>query len=160
MATWCYNTVHFSGDEQTIKEIDLLFNKMKRYEDQTREGQLPTFIESDEGHFHYISNEDSSVNYETKYRQNTDILVQIADHFEVNFLYEYYEPEMWIYGQATYQEGVLSDICIDPEQTEDVEYLGLEGYRFEGRSYETDMEIMELLLERKKNELDTRRHRR
>lgn len=157
MANWCYNTVQFTGDDQKIKEIDRLFRAMADMEKQTREGQLPAFIAEHEGYLHDIHVEDGTISYETKWVQNTDILLQIADHFQTGFWHEYYEPGMWIYGQATYQEGVLSDVSIDPEDVELVEYRENEGYLFEDRPYETDMEIMELLFERKINGLGNER---
>ncbi|QGN22505.1 hypothetical protein [Elizabethkingia anophelis] len=159
MANWCYNVVQFSGDEQKISEIDALFKAMAEREKQTREGQLPPFVEAGEGYFHDIYVEDGTIRYETKWVQNTDILVQVADHFRTGFWHEYYEPGMWIYGQAEYGSEGLSDVSIDPESVELIEYRESGGYRFEGQDYETDMEIMELLFERKIEGLEQERGR-
>jgi hypothetical protein len=151
MTNWCLNTVRFFGEEQKLREIDWLFNVMDIQQDKTRQGQLPPFIDANQGYFYDIVVEEGEIKDETLTGQNTDILVQIADHFGVGFLHEYYEPGRWIYGEAVYKDQMLSDICIESEDVSLVEYRGDEGYLFEGRSYQTDMEILELLLERKKN---------
>src|SRR5690606_40371348 len=94
MANWCYNVVQFSGDEQKISEIDALFKDMAEREKQTREGQLPLFVEAEEGYFHDIYIEDGTICYETKWVQNTDMLVQIADHFRTGFRSEEHTSEL------------------------------------------------------------------
>lgn len=113
-------------------------------------GQLPPFVEAAEGHFFDIRYEQDTINYETKWAPNTATLVEIADHFQTDFVYEYYEPGMCIFGEATYQKGMLTDISLNHTDFELFEWDEKEGYRFGGHSYETDMEILEILLERKK----------
>lgn len=157
MANWCYNVVQFSGDEQKIKEIDALFNEMSEREKQAREGQLPPFVEADTGYMFDIYVQDGYISYETKWVPNTAVLVQIADHFQTGFIHEYQEPSMYIYGEATYQEGELSDVSLDDEDINRFHYEDDIGYVYEGETYESDMEIMELLLEKKKEGLDSSR---
>ncbi|OYD43649.1 DUF1281 family ferredoxin-like fold protein [Sphingobacterium cellulitidis] len=157
MANWCYNVVQFSGDEQKIKEIDALFNEMSEREKQAREGQLPSFVEADTGYLFDIYVQDGYISYETKWAPNTDVLVQIADHFQTGFIHEYQEPGMCIFGEATYQDKELVDISLDDNDLELFHYEDDIGYVYEGQTYESDVEIMELLLEKKKGGLDSPR---
>lgn len=161
MANWCQNTVEFSGNEQRLKEIDWLFKAMAVLEKDTRVGQLPPFVDNDalvgagEGHFVGIHIYDGTVDYETKRMPNTGILVQIADYFQADFRYAYYEPGKKIFGEATYRQGILTDISLDQGDFE-LFREDEEGYQFEGQSYDGDVEILEILLERKKTGRDTR----
>jgi len=64
---------------------------------------------------------------------------------------------MGVFGEATYENGTLIDHCLDYEDFARFDY-GDDGlYTFEGESYESDMEILELLLDRKKEGLDSSR---
>ena len=157
MANWCNNVVQFSGDEQKIKEIDALFNEMALMEKETRHAQLPSFVRSDDGYCFDIRAEEGTIYYDTKWVPNTAALVQIADHFQTGFVHEYSELAMGIFGEASYENGVLTDHHLDYEDFTRFDY-GDDGlYTFEGESYESDMEILELLLDRKKEGLDSSR---
>ena len=59
MANWCFNTIVFEGNEETIKQIEKLFQAMKSKEEQTKQGQLPEFITDENGgyFFNVYSNE-------------------------------------------------------------------------------------------------------
>lgn len=155
MPNWCFNVVQFSGDEQKIKEIDALFNEMALMEKQTRHAQLPSFVRADDGYCFDIRAEEGTIYYDTKWVPNTAILVQIADHFQTGFVHEYSELAMGIFGEASYENGALTDHYLDYEDFTRFDY-GEDGlYKFEGQSYESDMEILELLLDRKKEGLDS-----
>ena len=71
MANWCSNTIVFEGNEETIKQIEQLFQAMKSKEEQTKQGQLPEFITDENGgyFFNIYSNEgDTGIfQYETKW---------------------------------------------------------------------------------------------
>lgn len=157
MANWCYNTVQFSADDQKMEEIKSLFNAMAKLEEETLRGQLPTFVTSEDGYLFDIRVEEGTIYYATKWVPNTGILTQIADHFQTGFVQEYWESGMWIYGEANYDQGVLTNTSLDAMDFELFEYDERDGYQFEGQSYETEMEIMELLLERKKEGTDSSR---
>lgn len=96
-----------------------------------------------------------TIYYDTKWVPNTDILVQLADQFGVGFVHMYSEFAMGIFGEANYGQGILTDARLDHEDFSRFEYDESGVYLFEGQSYETDMEILELLLERKKTGPDS-----
>lgn len=154
MANWCTNTVFFNGNSNKLEEIEQLFNEMALREKETREGQLPSFIQSTEGYCHDIYTEDGTIYYETKWVPNTDILVQIADFYQVDFTHEYSELGFDIFGEANYEQGVLKDVRLEEEDFElfETDEQGL--YTFMGTSYEIEEELLFDILEWKKDQLD------
>lgn len=63
------------------------------------------------------------------------------------------EPDNWVYGEAVYKDGVLKDAWLQPEDFESfdmTEEEGQEGWLFGGRLYESDYEIKDVLLDRRK----------
>lgn len=68
----------------------------------------------------------------------------------VDFIYDYEESGNLIYGRATFSNNLLTDIYLEGEDFEKYQYYEESGsYHFEGDKYDTDMEILEILLERK-----------
>lgn len=154
MANWCVNTVFFNCDPDKLEEIEQLFNEMAFREKETREGQLPPFIQSAEGYCHDIDTEDGTIYYETKWVPNIDILIQIADYYQVDFTHQYSELGFYIYGEANYEQGVLKDVRLEEEDFELFERDEQGAYTFMGTSYEIEEELLEDLLEWKKDQLD------
>lgn len=160
MANWCNNNVQFTGEAQQLEELVLLFEKMISKEKQTGHGQVPPFVDPDGGYMFNIYTDDGVIYYDTKWVPNTEILVNIADQFQLEFLTEYSETAMGVFGEARYEHGVLTVVSLDH-----VDFMLFECdeegiYTFEGTLFESDIEIMELLLERKKNQDETHRFKR
>lgn len=84
----------------------------------------------------------------------TDILVQLADYFQVGFTHEYSELGFDIFGEATYEHGVLKDVRLEKEDFDLIETDEHGMHTFMGETYEIEEEILEDLLERKKDELN------
>lgn len=91
MPNWCNNIVQFNGDCQKIDEIKWIFQAMALFEKQTRFGQFPPFVQSDRGHFLDIDVEGTTIYYQTHSFPNTDILIEIADRYQVGFMHHYRE---------------------------------------------------------------------
>jgi len=157
MANWCVNTVFFNCDPDKLEEIEQLFNEMALREKETKEGQLPPFIHSGEGYCHNIYAEDGTIYYETKWVPNTDILVQIAGYYQVDFTHQYSERGFDIYGEANYEQGVLKDVWLEEEDFDLFEINEQGIYTFMGTLYEIEEELLEDLLEWKKEQLDNPR---
>ena len=154
MANCCNNTVVFEGSEEAIKQIQQLFRVMKEKEEKTEEGQLPDFSNDINGGYFfniYWSEGDEGVfQYETKWSPNTEVLRNIAEQYKVNFIQDYEEMGNLVYGRASYQNGILDDVCLSDEELET--YLfdeETDTYHFEGETYDSEYEILETLLERK-----------
>lgn len=156
MANWCYNTVQFDCDARTMKKLETLFGKLAKREQMDGCGQLPDFSKQQDGWLFSIRWEDDTLYYETQWSPNIGVMREIADHFGAGFIHEYEESNMWIFGRAIYQEGVLTEIGLDDsdfDQYDCDEETGI--YLFEGREYENSYEILETLLDRKQQSIST-----
>lgn len=110
MANWCSNTIVFEGSEETIKQIEKLFQTMKSKEEQTKQGQLPEFITDENGgyFFNIYSNEgDTGIfQYETKWSPNIEI-VQILKELS-NRRHHRDECKYWLdFGNSQHTGQVL-----------------------------------------------------
>lgn len=154
MANWCFNTIVFEGNEETIKQIEQLFQAMKSKEEQTKQGQLPEFITDENGgyFFNIYSNEgDTGIfQYETKWSPNIEIVQKTAAYYQVNFVQNYEEISNLVYGRVTFTDNVRTDIYLENEDFEQYQFdEETDTYSFEGEIYDSDCEILETLLERK-----------
>ena len=112
MANWCSNTVAFEGNETALEQVKLEFIKMQIRENEENCGQLPEFIsDKNRGYFFDILLEDGDYifNYQTKWSPNTEILLQIAERFKVDFIYNYEEIGNQIYGVTVYSKNELTE---------------------------------------------------
>ncbi len=156
MTNWCSNTVVFEGSPETIEQIKWLFQAMATKEQQEQKGQLPEFTSQNNGGYFfdlYLDNDNTEVfQYQTKWSPNIEIVQKIAEHYKVDFVQDYEEMGNLVYGQATYNNGILQDIYLEDEDFEQYEYdEETDNYLFEGETYNNDTEILEILLERKIN---------
>ncbi|MDE5437619.1 hypothetical protein KRE47_08000 [Elizabethkingia meningoseptica] len=154
MANWCSNKIVFEGKYEAITAIQEVFQMMKNKEETSEQGQLPDFITEDNGGYFfniYWNESDEGVfQYETKWSPNTEAVRLIADLYGVEFTQEYEEMGNGIYGKATYSEGIVDDTALTDEDLEQYQYdEENDRYHFEGEEYESDSEILEMLLTRK-----------
>ena len=159
MANWCSNSVAFEGNETALEQVKLEFIKMQIRENKENCGQLPKFVsDKNRGYFFDILLEDGDCifNYQTRWSPNTEILLQIAEHYKVDFIYNYEEIGNQIYGVAVYSSNELTEICLEEEDFEQYDYHEeTDTYSFEEESYESDYEILEILLKRKIKNMQT-----
>ena len=153
MANWCSNSVAFEGNETSLEQVKLEFKKMQNCENKENCGQLPEFVsDKNRGYFFDILLEDGDCifNYQTRWSPNTEILLQIAEYFKVDFIHNYEEIGNQIYGVAVYSNNELSEIYLEEEDFEQYKYNEeTDTYSFEEENYESDYEILEILLKRK-----------
>ena len=152
MANWCSNSVAFEGNETALEQVKLEFRKMIAKEQKENCGQLPEYISDKRGYFFDLIWEESdcTFSYQTKWSPNTEILLQLAEHYKVDFIYNYEEIGNQIYGVAVYSNNELSEIYLEEEDFEQYDYHEeTDTYFFEAENYESDYEILEILLKRK-----------
>ena len=153
MANWCSNSVAFEGNETALEQVRLEFIKMQILENEENCGQLPEFIlDKKRGYFFDILLEDGGCifNYQTRWSPNTEVLTQIAERFNVDFILDYEEIGNQIYGVSVYSNNELTEICLEEEDFEQYDYQEeTDTYSFEEENYESDYEILEILLKRK-----------
>jgi hypothetical protein len=153
MPNWCSNIVEFKGDEKQIESLKELFEQMAQKEKETEQGQLPDFIAKEKGgYFFEIAWDNDYLSYQTKWSPNIAIVTELADNYQVGFVQSYSEPGMCIFGETNYDGKTLTDVSLTDEDYEQITFdEENETYLFEGDTYESDYEIWETLLERKKD---------
>ncbi|MHA4895778.1 DUF1281 family ferredoxin-like fold protein [Pedobacter sp. PWIIR3] len=148
------NIVQFIGEPVQLDKIKSLFTTLSEREQSERCGQNPDFIIDPENYFFEIRWEDENLYYETKWAPNIQDVKLIADYFQVGFTHEYEESGMEIFGQATYLKGKLTEIDLDQDDFALIEMQEDDsGYLFEGELWNSQQEVLELLLERKKSNI-------
>lgn len=150
----------FEGTAEAIEQITQLFKSMAEQEQKDNCGIYPISQDTHGDYFYNISQDNESAGvfqYETKWSPNTDAVKQIAEHFKVNFTQDYEELGCLVYGQAIFEEGILTDTCLDSQDFDSYELdEETDTYHFEGTEYDSEWEILDTLLERKsENQLNT-----
>jgi hypothetical protein len=113
-------------------------------------------VPSDTGYLFNLYWNDDVLTYQTKWIPNIAVVKAIGEHFNINYLHSYYELGCLVYGEASYQNGLFSTVVLDPEDFDlyDTNPEDEDTWVFEGQVYESDHEILEILLERKKEKLN------
>lgn len=151
MANWCSNTVEFIGEHSQFEELTSFFDSMQKKQRKDGKGQLPDFEINGTGYLFGIRWEYGVLYYETKWSPNVNVIVAIAEHFKMGFIYRYIEPGNCICGEAGYKDGILTDVALDQDDLALYEYCDDDHtYYFENQRYEISDDILEILLERKK----------
>ncbi|OYD43648.1 DUF1281 family ferredoxin-like fold protein [Sphingobacterium cellulitidis] len=155
MENWCCNSVQFSVEPGALREITWLFRAMSALEKETGQGQRPPFIEGNEGYIHHIDFFDRNIFFETPSVPNIGLLVQVADRYGADFALDYHELGCAVFGEADYMQGTLTDIRLGLEDFEQFSYdLQEQAYVYEGLYYDSDAEILEMMLAIKKEQQD------
>lgn len=151
MPNWCMNFVEFVGEPASVEQIKDLFDVLAKKESEERCGQQPDFVTDPQNYFFEIRWDDGYLYYETKWAPNIQDVKLIADHFQVGFIYQYEESGMEIYGEAVYLNGTLTEVDLDQDDFALIEEKeGYDGYLFNGEFFDSQQDILELLLQRKK----------
>ena len=78
---------------------------------------------------------------------------------KVDFIYYYEEIGNQIYGVTVYSNNELKEICLEEEDFEQYDYQEeTDNYFFEEEKYESDYEILEILLKRKIENYENHRY--
>ncbi len=152
MPNWCNYILFFTCSKVKERKLKQFFTDLAKKEQKEDKGQLPEFCNSEVGFLFFIRWENGILYYDTRWSPNIEVLVEIAEHFVVDFTYKYSELMMQIYGECTFTKGVLKDYSLDAEDFEqfDVNPDDEDTYLFEGSVYDSEFEIVDILLARKK----------
>jgi hypothetical protein len=152
MANWCYNKITFEGSSNVIEQLKKLFEALAEKEVKEEHGQLPDFVQNGERFMFCINWEYDTLSYETRWSPNVEEMKQVADFFKTNFTYYYEELGNLVYGVVRYENGVLTDTFLDSADFDLFEENeGSDTWTLEENIYESEYDILELLLERKEN---------
>ena len=152
MANMCSNCVIFSGNPKAIEDVKALFKEIEDQQEATGQWHLPPYVTAESGHMQDICINDNTINYETMWSPNLQGLVQIANHFNLDFVSYYDEMSNGIFGEASYIKGTLIDVCLDAE---DMVAYGFDAanqvFTYNGQEYENETPIFEKMLDEKKS---------
>lgn len=167
MANWCYNSVDFSGPQEKLEELSNIIRFLENKSNLTNSGVIPDFIESypelmTKDNMLYIFDIDYSeysfdyVSFSSKWSPALDTVYEIGKKLGLSFKHFYDDSSNLIYGTSFYnnETGEYRNIYLDDDDFNKVEEhydeeLGVDWYSFEGKEYELKEDILEILLERK-----------
>lgn len=152
MANWCFNSVSFSGNETNVKKVIELFTQLHEQEKKEHCGQKPEFVQGDDYFFNIVINDETNVQFESKWTPNISELVEIAKEYDLNFECTYEECGNMIFGKAIYTSGNEEAEILDLDN-EDFDLFTYDDeediYIYNGEKYESDFEILENIWEKK-----------
>jgi Ferredoxin-like domain in Api92-like protein len=155
MANMCENSIVFTGNPAAVENVKALFKEIEEKQNETGKWHLPPYVTANFSHMQDISIDQEKINYETRWYPNFEGLIQIADHYQLDFVNNYNELANGLFGEATYKNSVFNDIRLEPEDFQAYQYdkeIGL--FVYDGKNYSFEWPIFEKLLERRKeNEL-------
>lgn len=159
MANFCENHVTFKGSNENLNQVKLLFNEMEERCLPIDDIDFPFTMQSEDCDMTDINwEDDKTVYFQTWWRPNTDLIMEIADHFELGFDSYYYEPGCQIYGQANYHNRYLSKIELDQNDFAKFSYDDdYSLYIYRRKIYDCEDEILEILLKNKIKHLSSKR---
>lgn len=153
MANRCNNKVTFTGCQDNLNKVLDLFNQMIDNESKGSIGQIPYFIDSKSGHFADITQNKSNKYafcYDTFWSPNFGILIQTANHCNVDFILDYEEYGLKLVGRTIYKNHIFKDCRLNMADFKNITYdTETDRFEFEGKTYGDDLEIIRILLERK-----------
>jgi hypothetical protein len=151
MPNWCSNSVVFLADEEKLQQIHGLFAEIQAKQTAEDKWHLPDFASNEKGVMLDIVLDKRSIHFETRWVPNHELLVQIADHFDAGFVSKYSEMSMGIYGEAHYENGMLTAVNLDKEDLANIRYdRQKKGYPFGGNVFEYEGDLLDYILEQKK----------
>jgi hypothetical protein len=113
MANYCSNTAFFLGDQNAVSELRQLFWEIERQQKLTRMYYLPDFVMDGTGYVQDISFNGEWINYESRWTPNLNLLVQLAERYQVRFISGFDEMTNGIYGEALCSNGRLQSVYRD-----------------------------------------------
>ncbi len=151
MANMCENSVVFTGNPAAVENVKALFKEIDEKQNETRKWHLPSCVTANFSHMQHISIDMEKINYETRWYPNFEGLIQIADHYQLDFVNNYNELDNGLFGEAGYKKGVFTDIRLEPEDFRSYPYdkdIGL--FVYERKNYSFGWSIFEKRLEQRK----------
>lgn len=147
MANWCDNIILFAGDPEKIAHLLELFFEQAEPDMH----QMPGFVTAENWamiDMEFYNN--GRIYYRTRWEPNLEALQQIADHFDVGFVNRYAEPDMFIWGEAIYQNGQGRDIRLELSDYQRCHYnTEFKCFMCNGKSYKSDYQAFEEMLDDK-----------
>ena len=151
MANMCDNSIVFTGNPSALENVKALFKEIEEKQNETGKWHLPPYVTADFSHMQNITIDQDKINYDTRWYPNFEGLIQIANHYQLDFIINYNELANGLFGEASYKKGVFNDVRLEPEDFQAYQYdkeIGL--FVYEGKNYSFERTIFEKLLEYRK----------
>lgn len=113
MANYCSNSVRFLGRATAIDQIKAVFEHIENQQQRTNRYHLPDFVQAGMGYMEDIATGPDWISYETRSVPNLEVLDDIADHYQVDYIAWYAEPMAGLYGEAVRTAGETQFVNID-----------------------------------------------
>ncbi len=154
MANVCTNTVTFRGPLEALDAVQGACDEMAAQEQLSGQGQLPPGVSADDGHLFAIDFHGTTVSYDTKGVPNHEVMAAFAEREGVEFTMTFHEPGDLRYGEVTFVGGKVTGIELGDEDFEAYEQDADDEdlWRFEDRTYDAESDILEILLQRRKDQ--------
>ena len=107
MANYCSNAVLFIGSEASVAAVRELFAEIQRKQTKSNRYHLPDFVSGGRGYMEDIETGQEWLLYETRWVPNLEVLAQIAERYELDFIARFEEPMNALYGEAVYTANEL-----------------------------------------------------
>jgi hypothetical protein len=115
MANWCNNYVYFTGEntEEVLKE----FERMSTSDIGTSfKDRKPK-----EHYFFDVQVDGENIYFCTRWYPAIIDILDVAKEYNLGFHLEYEESGMLLYGQVKYEDGILSERSLEPDDFVDSE---------------------------------------
>lgn len=146
MANWCTNFIH--TDNQEVIDV---FKELEKKEQEEKCGQTLDYFKDDRFLFNIYVDE-GHITCETKWAPPIDTVINLAKKYNCIIEIDYDESGNLIYGKLVADGQGSTDTFLLDEDWDKFEYDEEKDlYIFEGKEWESDDEIKEILLERKLN---------
>jgi hypothetical protein len=94
--------------------------------------------------------QDGELHYVTRWVPNMPVILAVAVCYDAGFTHRYEETGNQIYGQTLYADGEIGEAELEEHDFSQYTYdEQREIYCFEGQEFDSDTEILDILLERK-----------
>lgn len=146
MANWCSNSLHTENTK-----IYKLFKRLEKKYLEENMGQTLKYFKDDRYLFDFYL-EDGIIQFETKWSPAINTVISLAKKYKCNIELEFCETGNLVYGILyAYPD---KHILIELDYTDFDKFFYIEdnnNYCFENKFYDSEYEILDILLERKKN---------
>jgi hypothetical protein len=151
MPNWCFNSVVFTADEDTLNDIKTLFAEIEEKQAKDEQYHLPSFVTSENGFMQDIVIDHHRIMFETRSVPNTELLMEIADFYKAGFVVKFSEMANGIYGEARYEGNTLTMVSLDVEDFKAIRYdKQKKGYPCGEDVFEFEGDLLDYILEQKR----------
>lgn len=156
MANMCSNFLFITGGEEVNKKAFIeSFKEMKRKADETSLYQFPVEIEVTPENRHYlcdfdITEDQETISFLSRWSCPVELLTDMGKHHKISFKCDYDEGADY-YGATFYYHETDSskNIFLDDEDLEQYQASDDGVYSFRGEIWDSDSEILDILLTEK-----------